>query len=91
MHQCNDPFCYVTGTPNINDSKRQIIWAVSHFDTITVFMKNHVIDIPQTENVPVSYDGGMSTIITPDNQATISVNGQNYPVNLTQQGSKIAR
>lgn len=70
---------------------RLIIWNVSHYDTITTFFKNHVAKIPQKEHVPVDYDGGMSLLISPDNEASVTVDGVNYPVELTSRGTSLAR
>jgi hypothetical protein len=67
---------------NKDKPRRLIIWNVSHYDTITVFFKNHVAGIDQKEYIPVDYDGGMSLVIDPQNQASITVSGKTYPVDL---------
>lgn len=74
-----------------DEPARLIIWNVSHFDTITVYVKNHVAKIPQTEYVPVDYDGGVSLMIDQEDKASITINGKVYPVELTAHGTSIAR
>lgn len=67
---------------NAEKPKRLIIWNVSHYDTVTTFFKNHVANIPQTEYVPVGYNGGISMVIDPENNASITVKGKKYSVDL---------
>lgn len=76
---------------NKEKPKRLIIWNVSHYDTITTFFKNHVAGIPQKDYVPVDYDGGVSVLITPENEASITLDGKIYPVRLTLRGMDLAR
>ena len=71
--------------------ERLIIWVVSHYDTITAFFKNHVAGIPQKEYIPVDHDGGISLLISPENKASITVEGINYPIELTSRGTSLAR
>jgi hypothetical protein len=68
-----------------------VIWNVSHYDTISTFFKNHVSGIPQKEYVPVDYDGGLSLSISPENEASITIQGKKYPVELTSRGTGLAR
>ena len=71
--------------------ERLIIWVVSHYDTITTYFKNHVAGIPQNEHVPVNYDGGLSIFISHDNKTKTRVQGIDYPIELTQAGTRLAR
>jgi hypothetical protein len=71
--------------------QRLIIWNVSHYDTVTTFFKNHVAQIPQEEYIPVDYDGGMSLMINPEGEASITLQGTTYPVELSQRGAIPAR
>lgn len=71
--------------------ERLIIWNVSHYDTVTTFFKNHVANIPQTTYIPVDYDGGMSLMIKPEGEASITLQGATYPVELSKRGAVPAR
>ncbi len=76
---------------NQEDKKRLIIWVVSHYDTITTYIKNHVANIPQEKYVPVDYDGGVTMNINPENEASIQIGDTKVPVELSKQGNITAR
>lgn len=73
-----------------DNPERLIIWNVSHYDTVTTYFKNHVAGIPQKNHVPVDYDGGISLLINPDNEASVTFKGTNYPVELPQRGHSLS-
>ena len=84
-------YAHLFHTNHSDEPARLIIWEVSHFDTITVYVKNHVAKIPQTEYVPVDYDGGVGLVIDADNKASITIKETTYPVELTPRGNSLAR
>lgn len=59
---------------------RLIIWAVSHYDTISPYVKRYVIDVPKSVFVGVTYGGGMTVRIGTDRQATTQIGGNLYQV-----------
>lgn len=74
-----------------NQPRRLIIWSISHYDTITTYYKNHIAKIDQKEHVPVDYDGGMSVYINPQGEASVTLSGHQYPVELATRGVTLPR
>ena len=84
-------FARLFHSKNKKEGKRLIIWNVSHYDTISPFTKNYVAGRPLEEHIPVGYDGGISLLISPENEASITINGESYPIELPESGTALPR
>lgn len=66
-----------------NPDRRMIIWAVSHYDSISPLAKKHILDMSVEDGyLPVDYGGGISIKIDKAGSATTTIQGQEYQVNL---------
>lgn len=61
---------------------RLIIWAGTHHDTISPFVKRDVLHKDKTAAVLVDYGGGVTIDIDSNKAATVNVDNQQYPINL---------
>jgi hypothetical protein len=66
-----------------NPDRRLVVWAASHYDTISPLVKLKLAGGAATDVVQVAYGGGISIDIGPDNHATSTIAGVNYEVPLT--------
>lgn len=64
------------------EKKRLIVWLVSHYDTITTYIKNHVANIPQEQYLPVDYDGGVSLYISSNQDSHIKIGDKDFEIAL---------
>lgn len=55
-----------------NPEARLIIWATTHYDTISPLIKDST-GIPLTEYLPVDYGGGIVVNLPPDQEATVNI------------------
>ncbi len=60
--------------------RRLLLWAVSHGDTITPYVKNHVAKLPKDAFLPVKTNGGITIAITPDGKAKTALSGNSFEV-----------
>jgi len=63
-------------------NSRLIIWAGTHYDTISPFVKRDVLHKDKTAAVLVDYGGGITIDIDINNAASANVDNQQYPINL---------
>lgn len=65
-----------------NPGTRLVVWATSHYDSISPFVKGYVYqDNPTKHLVKVAYGGGISIKISPDNSfAETEINGETFQV-----------
>lgn len=61
---------------------RVVVWAVSHYDTISPFVKRDVLRVGIEPELPVDYGGGFSIEIDPDGQTTAKLGSKTYPYKL---------
>lgn len=61
---------------------RLVVWASTHYDTISPFVKRDVLHKPKSEAVLVDYGGGFTLDIDADKAATAKISGVDYPVSL---------
>jgi hypothetical protein len=67
-----------------NPGRRLVIWADSHYDTISPYIKQYVI--PEREGyLPIDYGGGIGINISTDGGATTQIAGNTYNVPLSIQ------
>lgn len=64
------------------DNKRLIIWGVSHYDTISPFVKVHVLDKPATDYLPIDSGAGVTLEISKDGVVKTQLSGQPFNVKL---------
>lgn len=60
--------------------RRLIVWAVSHYDTISPYVKKYVAGISQETYLPVDYGAGVNILVGKDGQAQTTLQGKTYPV-----------
>lgn len=63
-----------------NPDSRLVIWAGTHYDTISPFVKRDVLHRDKSTAVLVDYGGGITIDIDNDRVATTTVNDQRYPI-----------
>lgn len=61
---------------------RLVVWAGTHYDTISPFVKRDVLHKPKREAVLVDYGGGFTLDIDANKVATAKISGKDYPVSL---------
>ncbi|OGE31667.1 hypothetical protein A2631_00780 [Candidatus Daviesbacteria bacterium RIFCSPHIGHO2_01_FULL_44_29] len=64
--------------------RRAIVWAVSHYDSISPFLKQKVTGQPLEDYLPVDNRGGVVFNIKPSGESSTQVQGQSYQVNLAK-------
>lgn len=65
-----------------NKGRRLIIWTVSHYDTISPFIKNEVTKTDPNEYLPVDYGSGISLNIDSEGEVTSNIRGVKYDINI---------
>lgn len=53
-----------------NPGRRLIVWVVTHYDTISPYVKRYLADVDREKYLPVDYGGGFSINIQPDGSAS---------------------
>jgi len=61
--------------------KRLIIWPVSHYDTISPYIKNRVAKTDPNKFLPVDYGAGISLNIDRDRKVSSKIQGKEYEIN----------
>jgi hypothetical protein len=74
---------YATHFHATHPDKRLVIWTVSHYDTISPYIKRHITKTDPHQFVQVDYGAGVSINIDAEGIATSTFRGKNYPVDLT--------
>lgn len=64
-----------------NPDHSLLIWTVSHYDTISPYVKNKINKSDPNQFVPVDYGAGISIKIDKEQHKTSVVNGQQYEIN----------
>lgn len=63
---------------NANPGRRLMIWVVSHYDTISPFVKKYVAKMSQNENLTVDYGAGIAIDIKKSGEASTLIEGKSY-------------
>jgi hypothetical protein len=58
--------------------KRLIIWAVSHYDAISPFVKTKILNRPATDYLPINGAAGLTLDISPDGSIKTELSGQEF-------------
>lgn len=66
------------------------IWTVSHYDTISPFIKTR-LGGDKDRFMPVDYGGGFAVNIGPDGTATTTIGGKVYPISLVKTATASSR
>lgn len=61
--------------------RRLIIWPVSHYDTISPYIKNKIEKADPNRHLPVEYGSGVSLIISRGGKITSEIQGRKYEIN----------
>ena len=59
-------------------NKRLVIWAATHYDTISPFVKREIFDVSKETPLAVDYGAGISIKVNPDGNLTTKVAGKEY-------------
>jgi len=62
--------------------RRLIIWAVSHYDSISPFIKGTVLKKPTTDYLPINAGGGITLEIDKEGKAKTEISDQKFDVKL---------
>lgn len=62
--------------------KRLIIWAVSHYDSLSPFIKKNVLGKPATDYLPIDAGGGITLEVDKEGKAKTELGGQKFDVRL---------
>jgi len=62
--------------------RRLVVWAGTHYDTISPFIKRDVLQQAKSAEVFVGHGGGVTIALDAQMQAQANINGQKYPVEL---------
>jgi len=66
-----------------NPGKRLVIWGVSHYDTVSPYIKRHITKTDPNQYLAVDYGAGVSVEIDHAGMATSQFQGKEYKVNVT--------
>lgn len=66
-----------------NPGRRLITWVVTHYDTISPYLKRHVTKMDQTMYLPVDHESGIVINIDREGQAKTAISGQEYEIDLS--------
>ena len=61
--------------------RRLIIWPVSHYDTISPYIRNKVEKTDPNKYLPVDYGAGISLNINREGKITSKIQGKEYEIN----------
>lgn len=61
---------------------RLVVWASTHYDTISPFVKRDVIHAEKSDIVLVDYGGGITIDIARDKAVTANIGDKEYPIDL---------
>lgn len=75
---------YARAFHKANPNRRLIIWAATHYDTISPFVKRDVFGVGKDKQLLVDYGAGIVIDVDKAGAATTEINGRYYPVNLTK-------
>lgn len=67
---------------NANPGRRLIIWAVSHYDTISPYVKKYIANMSQNKPLAVDYGAGITIDIAKSGKANTTIGENNYDVPL---------
>ena len=66
-----------------NPGRRVIVWAVSHYDSISPYIKEHVAKMDTLKTyLPVEQGGGITITISPDGQVKTKIKDTDYSISL---------
>ncbi len=71
-----------------NPGRRLVIWAGTHYDTISPFVKRDVFGVGKERQLLVDYGAGVTIDINPDGHATTTIGEHEYAVPLTVQKTR---
>ncbi len=67
---------------NDNPGKRLVVWAVSHYDTVSPYIKRHITKTDPHQYLPIDYGAGVSVEIDSKGNATTTFQGKEYSVDV---------
>jgi hypothetical protein len=62
--------------------RRLVLWTVSHYDTVSPYIKRHITRTDPHQYVAVDYGAGVTIDIDADEKPSCHFRGQSYSVNL---------
>jgi hypothetical protein len=65
-----------------NPDRRLVVWATTHYDTISPFVKREIFGVGKEQYVGVDYGAGMVVDIDAEGAATTTIDGRSYPVSV---------
>lgn len=72
----------------LHPNRRMIVWAISHYDTISPFIKRHVAGMPKTDYLPIDNGAGIVINIKKDQKASAEISGNYYDLSLFSSEAK---
>ncbi len=63
-----------------NPGKRLVVWVVTHYDTISPYVKRYLANVGKDKYIPVDYGAGFSINVQPDGVATSKIGETTYSV-----------
>jgi hypothetical protein len=63
-----------------NPNTRLIIWPVSHYDTISPYIKNNILKTDPNKYLPVDYGAGISLYIDKEGNMTSEIQGNKFEI-----------
>ncbi len=65
-----------------HQDRRLVLWSVSHYDTVSPYIKRHITMTDPNQYVAVDYGAGINIDIDPDGNPTCDFRGKKYEVSL---------
>lgn len=77
---------FAKGYHDANPGRRLLIWAATHYDTISPFVKLKLAGGTKQDGLPVDFGGGIAIDLAPDGRATSTIADTTYDVPLHPRG-----
>jgi hypothetical protein len=74
---------YAAAHHQANPDRRLIVWATTHYDTISPFVKRDVLGVGKEQPLPVNYGAGITIDIDKTGRATSRIGGREYVILLS--------
>lgn len=71
---------YAENYHRTNPDSRLVVWAATHYDTISPFVKREVFGVGKDKALMVDYGAGIAVDIDPSGKATTEIAGKQYEV-----------
>ncbi|MBI4276646.1 hypothetical protein HY629_02280 [Candidatus Uhrbacteria bacterium] len=73
----------MTSYHHAHPERRVIVWAVSHYDTISPYVKKSIVGMEKTDYLPVDQGAGIVITVKQNETASTKIQGKMYPMTVS--------